>query len=188
MVANFEESKKDIKRRMEGALDVLNNDFKGLRTGRASASLLESISVHAYGANMPMNQIGNIGVPEPRLLTIQVWDKGLVSAVEKSILESGLGLNPSTDGQTVRIPIPALTEERRIDLIKVAHKYTEDTRISVRNVRRHAMDNLKQSEKENDISKDEHHDYTIEIQELTDSYVEKIDGLLAIKEKEIKLV
>ena len=188
MSANFEITKKDIKRRMEGALDVLSDEFQGLRTGRASASLLESINVDAYASKMPMNQIGNIGVPEPRLLTVQVWDKGLVSAVEKSILESGLGLNPSSDGQLVRVPIPALTEERRIELVKVAHKFAEDARIAVRNVRRHAMDNLKQDEKDNKISKDEHHDYTIEIQETTDTYVGKIDELLTIKEKEIKQV
>ena len=188
MSADFEKTKKDIKRRMEGALDVLSVEFQGLRTGRASASLLESISVDAYGSNMSMNQIGNIGVPEPRLLTVQVWDKGLVSAVEKSILESGLGLNPSSDGQLVRVPLPALTEERRIELVKVAHKFAEDARIAVRNVRRHAMDNLKQGEKDNKISKDEHHDYTLEIQESTDNYVGKIDEFLSIKEKEIKQV
>jgi ribosome recycling factor len=188
MSINFDETKEDIKRRMEGALDVLNNDFQGLRTGRANISLLESITVDAYGSNMSMNQVGNIGVPEPRMLTVQVWDKGLVSAVEKSIQEAGLGLNPSSDGQLVRVPIPALNEERRIELVKVAHKYAEDSRISVRNVRRHAMDNLKQGEKKNEISKDEHHDYTIEIQDLTDIYIRNIDELLANKEKEIKQV
>jgi ribosome recycling factor len=188
MSTDFDKTKKDIKRRMEGALEVLNDEFQGLRTGRASANLLEKITVNAYGSDMPMNQIGNIGVPESRLLTIQVWDKGLVSAVEKSIQESGLGLNPSSDGQLVRVPIPALNEERRIELVKIAHKYAEDARIAARNVRRHAMDNLKQGEKDNEISKDEHHDYTVEIQELTDTYVGKIDELLANKEKEIKQV
>jgi ribosome recycling factor len=182
------EIKKDITRRMEGALDVLGDEFSGLRTGRANAGLLEALTVEAYGSDMPMNQVGNIGVPEPRLLTVQVWDKGLVSAVEKSIMESGLGLNPSSDGQLVRVPIPALTEERRVELVKVAHKYAEDTRIAVRNVRRHAMDNLKHAEKDNEISKDEHHDYASEIQELTDTYVGRIDESLANKEKEIKQV
>ncbi|MEE2698919.1 MAG: ribosome recycling factor [Pseudomonadota bacterium] len=188
MSTDFEETKKDIKRRMEGALEVLKGEFQGLRTGRASTSLLENITVEAYGSNLPMNQVGNIGVPEPRLLTVQVWDKGLVSAVEKSILESGLGLNPSSDGPLVRVPIPALNEERRIELSKVANKYAEDARIAARNVRRHAMDDLKQSEKNNEFSKDEHHDYSIEIQELTDIYVGKIDELLAKKEKDIKQV
>jgi ribosome recycling factor len=188
MSADFEETRKDVKRRMEGSLDVLNDEFQGLRTGRASASLLENITVDAYGTNMPMIQIGNIGVPEPRLLTVQVWDKGLVSVVEKSILESGLGLNPSSDGQLVRVPIPALNEERRIELVKIAHKYAEDARIAARNVRRHAMDNIKQDEKDNKISKDELHDYTVEIQELTDIYVGKIDELLSKKEKDIKQV
>ena len=182
------EIKKDITRRMEGALDVLGDEFSGLRTGRANAGLLEALTVEAYGSDMPMNQVGNIGVPEPRLLTVQVWDKGLVSAVEKSIMESGLGLNPSSDGQLVRVPIPALTEERRVELVKVAHKYAEDTRIAVRNVRRHAMDNLKHAEKDNEFSKDEHHDYASEIQELTDTYVGRIDESLANKEKEIKQV
>jgi len=182
------EIKKDVTRRMDGALDVLSSEFGGLRTGRASAGLLEAITVQAYGSDMPMNQVGNIGVPEPRLLTVQVWDKGLVSSVEKAIMESGLGLNPSSDGQLVRVPIPALTEERRIELVKVAHKYAEDARIAVRNVRRHAMDNLKHAEKDNEISSDEHHDYAGEIQELTDVSVGKIDDLLANKEKEIKQV
>ncbi|MBT3306046.1 MAG: ribosome recycling factor [Alphaproteobacteria bacterium] len=173
---------------MEGALDVLSGEFAGLRTGRASTGLLESIVVQAYGSDMPMNQVGNVSVPEPRLLTVQVWDKGLVSSVEKAIMESGLGLNPSSDGQLVRVPIPALTEERRVELAKVAHKYAEDARIAVRNVRRHAMDNLKQAEKDSEISKDEHHDYAGEIQELTDKFVGNIDELLANKEKEIKQV
>jgi ribosome recycling factor len=188
MSTNIEEIKKDVTRRMEGALDVLAGEFGGLRTGRASAGLLEAITVDAYGSVMPMNQVGNIGVPEPRLLTVQVWDKGLVSSVEKAIMESGLGLNPSADGQLVRVPIPALTEERRIELVKVAHKYAEDARIAVRNVRRHAMDNLKHAEKDNDISKDEHHDYAGEIQQLTDTSIGKIDDFLASKEKEIKQV
>ncbi len=180
--------KKDITRRMDGALGVLSDEFMGLRTGRANTGLLESLVVEAYGSDMPMNQVGNVGVPEPRMLTVQVWDKGLVQAVEKAILNSGLGLNPSSEGQLVRVPIPSLTEERRVELAKVAHKYAEDARIAVRNVRRHAMDGLKHSEKDSDISKDEHHDYTAEIQELTDSHIKKIDEVLDNKEQEIKQV
>ncbi len=188
MSIDIDAIKKDIMRRMDGALEVLTSEFMGLRTGRANAGLLESLVVEAYGSDMPINQVGNIGVPEPRLLTVQVWDKGLVQAVEKAIINSGLGLNPSTDGQLVRVPIPALTEERRVELAKVAHKYAEDTRVAVRNVRRHAMDGLKQSEKDNEISKDEHHDYGEEIQALTDEHIKRIDALLEHKEKDIKQV
>ena len=188
MSSDLEAIKKDITRRMEGAVDVLQREFAGLRTGRANTSLLDPIMVEAYGSEMPLNQVGTVGVPEPRMLTVQVWDKGLVKAVEKTIMESGLGLNPQSDGQLVRIPIPPLTEERRAELVKVAHKYAEDARIAVRNVRRHAMDDLKHSEKDSEISKDEHHDYANEVQELTDKYVGKIDGALANKEQEIMQV
>ena len=138
----------DTQRRMQGAVDVLSKDFSGLRTGRASTSLLEPITVNAYGSDMPLNQVGSISVPEPRMLSVQVWDKGMVKSVEKAILDSGLGLNPASDGQMVRIPIPALTEERRTELAKIAAKYSEDARVSVRNVRRHAMDELKVAEKD----------------------------------------
>jgi len=186
--ADIEAIKKDLTRRMEGALEVLHQEFGGLRTGRASTSLLENLVVEAYGSDMPLNQVGTVSVPEPRMLSVQVWDKGLVSAVEKAIMNSGLGLNPSSDGQLVRVPIPALTEERRIELAKVAAKYAEDARIAVRNIRRHAMDDLKQLEKDNKISKDEHHDYGEEVQGLTDTYVGKIDEALANKETEIKQV
>ncbi len=188
MSADIEAIKKDITRRMQGALDVLHKEFGGLRTGRANVSLLDSIVVVAYGSDMPLNQVGTVSVPEPRLLTVQVWDKGLVSAVEKAITDSGLGLNPSSDGQLVRVPIPSLTEERRIELAKIAAKYAEDARIAVRNVRRHAMDDLKNMEKDSKISKDEHHDYGSEIQDLTDKYVGLIDESLAGKEEEIKQV
>ncbi len=188
MSANIEEMKKDVTRRMEGALEVLGREFGGLRTGRASASLLEPVMVKAYGTEMPMNQVGTIGVPEPRMLTVQVWDKGLVVSVQKAIQEAGLGLNPSVDGQLVRIPIPALTEERRTELARIAHKYAEDARVAVRHVRRHAMDTLKQAEKDHEISKDAHHDYGDQVQKLTDKYVQKIDEALANKEKEIKQV
>ena len=177
--------KKDVTRRMEGALEVLHQEFGGLRTGRASASLLEPVMIEAYGSQMPINQVGTIGIPEPRMLTVQVWDKTMVKSVEKAIMESGLGLNPMSDGQLVRIPLPALTEERRLELSKIAAKYAEDARIAVRNVRRHAMDELKRSEKDGSITEDEHHDYSQEIQELTDNYVNKIDESLSYKEKDI---
>lgn len=180
--------KKDLKRRMDGALEVLHREFAGLRTGRASTSLLEPIMVEAYGTQMPMNQVGTISVPEPRMLSVQVWDKGLVKAVERAILESGLGLNPATEGQHLRIPIPALNEERRKELTKIASRYAEEARVAVRNVRRHGMDELKKAEKEGLISQDQHRDYNEEIQELTDNLIKQIDDLLATKEKEIMQV
>ncbi len=183
--ADIDSLEKDLTRRMDGAVEVLRQEFAGLRTGRASTSLLEPIMVDAYGTQMPMSQVGTIGAPEPRLLTVQVWDKSLVKAVEKAILESELGLNPATDGQLVRIPIPMLSEERRLELTKIAAKYTEEARVAVRNVRRHGMDDLKAAEKENKISKDEHHDYNHIIQDLTNEPVAKIDETLATKEKEI---
>ncbi|MEE8393689.1 MAG: ribosome recycling factor [Rhodospirillales bacterium] len=187
-MADMEAIKKDIKRRMDGAVDVLQKEFAGLRTGRAAISLLEPLTVDAYGSEMPMNQVGNIGVPEPRLLTVQVWDKNLVKAVEKAIMESGLGLNPSSDGQLVRVPIPQLTEDRRVEITKIAGKYSEEVRIAVRNVRRHAMDELKHEEKNGDISEDEHRDYGQEIQKLTDESIKKIDQALAKKEQDIMQV
>lgn len=142
-MADIAALKTDTKRRMEGAIEALHKEFSGLRTGRASTGLLDTITVDAYGQAMPLNQVGTVGVPEPRMLTVQVWDKGMVKSVEKAIMDSGLGLNPQADGQLVRIPIPPLNEERRKELAKVAGKYTEDARIAVRNVRRHAMDELK---------------------------------------------
>ena len=186
--ADIDVVKKDINRRMEGALDVLQREFGGLRTGRASTSLLEPITVEAYDSQMPLNQVATISVPEPRMLTVQVWDKGLVKAVEKAILESGLGLNPATEGQLLRLPIPPLNEERRVELTKIAGKYAEDTRIAVRNVRRHAMDDFKRSEKENLISQDQHRDNSKEIQTMTDEFIKRIDEILAAKEKEIMQV
>jgi ribosome recycling factor len=184
----FAGMKKDIGRRMDGAIEVLHQEFGGLRTGRAATSLLEPITVEAYGSPMPMNQVGTIGVPEPRLLTVQVWDKSLVNSVDKAIRDSSLGLNPQIDGQTVRVPIPALTEERRGDLAKVAGKYSEEARIAIRNVRRHGMDDLKKAEKDHEISEDEHRDYNQEIQELTDASITKVDEALANKEAEIMQV
>ena len=155
----IDQLKSDIGRRMDGALEVLQKEFAGLRTGRASISLLEPVTVEAYGQPMPMNQVGTIGVPEARLLTIQVWDKGLVSSVEKAIRDSNLGLNPVSDGQLVRVPIPPLSEERRVELTKIAGRYTEEAKVAIRNVRRHAMDDLKKAEKDGNISEDSHREY-----------------------------
>tara|TARA_R110002167_G_scaffold196617_6_gene399507 strand:+ start:294 stop:851 length:558 start_codon:yes stop_codon:yes gene_type:complete len=178
----------DLKRRMNGAYEALRHEFAGLRTGRASAGLLEPISAEVYGAMMPLNQVGTIGVPEPRMLTVQVWDKSAVSAVEKAIRNSGLGLNPAVDGQLVRVPIPELTEERRTELSKIAHKYAEQARISVRHVRRDGMDKLKKLEKDGDISQDDHHLWSEEIQSLTDEMIAKIDAFLEAKDGEIMQV
>ncbi len=176
---------KDLRRRMSGAVDVLRREFGGLRTGRASASLLEPLSVEAYGSAMPITQVGTIGVPEPRLLTVQVWDQGNIKAVEKAIRESDLGLNPQSEGTLIRVPIPELNEERRIDLTKVAHKYAEGARVAVRNVRRDGMDGLKRMEREGNLSKDEHRDRAVEFQNLTDEIIKEIDEALATKEQEI---
>ena len=179
---------KDIERRMNGAIEVLKQEFAGLRTGRASVHLLEPITVEAYGAAMPMNQVGTIGVPEPRMITVQVWDRSLVGAVERAIRESDLGLNPQTEGQLIRVPIPMLSEERRVELSKIAHKYAEQSKVAVRNVRRDGMDKLKRMEKDGDISQDDQHLWGEEIQEMTDSLIAKIDELLATKDEEIKQV
>src|SRR5581483_2571626 len=175
----------EFSRRMDGALDALKKEFGGLRTGRASASLLEPVHVSAYGNDMPLNQVGTVNVPEPRMITVQVWDRGLVGAVEKAIRDAGLGLNPAADGSTVRVPIPELSQERRQELSKVAHKYAEQARVAVRNVRRDAMDSLKKMEKDGKISQDEHRHLNDLAQKLTDEHVKKIDEALAHKEKEI---
>jgi ribosome recycling factor len=173
---------------MNGALEALRHEFAGLRTGRASAGLLEPIVVDVYGAQMPLNQVGTIAVPEARMLTVQVWDKTAVSSVEKAIRASGLGLNPAVDGQLLRIPIPELTAERRIEMAKIAHKYAEQGRIAVRNVRRDGMENLKKMEKEGELSEDDLHLWGDEVQELTDQIIAKIDEILATKDEEIKQV
>lgn len=183
--SDIKATKAEVARKMQGAVDVLHKEFGGLRTGRASMSLLEPIVVDAYGSQMPISQVGTLGVPEPRMLTVQVWDKSLVKAVEKAVRDSGLGLNPAVDGQLLRIPIPALTEERRVELTKIAGRYTEEARVAVRNVRRHAMEELKRAEKNSEISKDEMHDHGNEIQELTDTYIKKLDEAFANKESEI---
>ncbi len=171
----------DIERRMDGAQDALRREFAGLRTGRASASLLEPITVDAYGAAMPLNQVATISVPEPRMITVQVWDRKLAGAVEKAIRASGLGLNPASEGQLIRVPIPALSEERRVELTKIAGKYAEQARIAVRNVRRDGMEMLKRMEKDHEVSKDEHHLWGEEIQTMTDDHIKAIDAAFARK-------
>lgn len=178
----------DIERRMDGAVNALKTEFAGLRTGRASASLLEPIHVEAYGSRMPLNQVGTISVPEPRMISVQVWDRSMTKAVEKAIRESDLGLNPQSDGQLIRVPLPDLSEERRAELVKVASKYAESARVAVRNVRRDGMDDLKKMEKDGDISQDDRRLYEDEIQELTDKHVKAIDEALASKEKDIMQV
>lgn len=176
---------KDLRRRMESGLDVLRKEFAGLRTGRASASLLDPVVVEAYGNTMPLNQVGSVGVPEPRLIIVQVWDRGVVKATEKAIREAGLGLNPQTEGQTIRVPIPDLNEERRKELTKVAAKYAEQARVSVRNVRRDGLDLLKKQEKDHKITQDQHRKLEKDVQALTDETIKKVDALLAQKDKEI---
>ncbi|MBL4789215.1 MAG: ribosome recycling factor [Kordiimonadaceae bacterium] len=178
----------DIERRMKGAVDALKHEYAGLRTGRATTGLLDSITVDVYGSMMPLNQISTVSVPEARMLSVQVWDKGNAQAVEKAIRNSGLGLNPMFDGQLVRIPIPELNEERRAELAKVAAKYAEQARISIRNVRKSGMDVLKKLEKEKEISEDDHKMYSDEVQDLTNASVKTIDTTLASKEKEIMQV
>ncbi|WP_425418496.1 ribosome recycling factor [Oricola indica] len=175
----------DLKRRMEGAITAFKGDLGGLRTGRASASLLDPITIEAYGSQMPINQVANVTVPEPRMLSVSVWDKSMVSAVEKAIRESTLGLNPMTDGTTVRVPLPELNEERRRELVKIAHQYAENARIAARHVRRDGMETLKRLEKDGEISQDENRQKSDEVQKQTDQTIAEIDTLLADKEKEI---
>lgn len=172
-------------KRMDGAIDVLTKEFLGLRTNRASTALLDPVVVDAYGSRMPLSQVGTVSTPESRLITVQVWDKGLVKAVEKAIADANLGVNPSSDGQLVRIPLPDLTNERRLEIAKIAGKYAEQTRIAVRNIRRDAMDLLKKQEKDSVISEDDHHRFSDTIQTLTDDFVKKIDQALAQKEKDL---
>ncbi len=178
----------EFSRRMDGALEALRKEFGGLRTGRASAHLLDQIVVQAYGSAMPLNQVGNVNVPEPRMITVQVWDRGLVREVEKAIRDGGLGLNPASDGQLVRVPIPELSQERRTELSKIAHKYAEQARVAVRNVRRDGMEMLKKQEKDGKISQDEHKGLHDQVQKLTDEHIKKVDEALASKEKEIMQV
>jgi ribosome recycling factor len=175
----------DLRRRMDGALEVLRKEFGGLRTGRASAGLLEPITVAAYGSTMPINQVANISVPEPRMITVQVWDRAMVKAVDKAIRESGLGLNPQTEGQVIRVPIPDLNEERRRELTRVSARYAEEARVSVRHVRRDGIEVLRRREKEADISQDQQRKLQQEVQHLTDDYIRRIDEALAQKDREI---
>jgi ribosome recycling factor len=177
--------KADLQRRMHGAVEALKHDLTGLRTGRASTSLLEPITVEVYGSHMPINQVASISAPEPRMLSVQVWDRSNVSAVEKAIRSSGIGLNPITDGTTLRLPIPELTEERRKELAKLTHQYAEKARIAVRNVRRDGMDALKADEKKHEISEDERKRLETEVQKLTDDTIKEIDTAAQGKEKEI---
>ncbi len=176
---------KDIQRRMDGALEVMRREFAGLRTGRASPNLLDAVVVEAYESEMPLNQLASVSVPEARMLSVQVWDKSMVKAVEKAILNASLGLNPVVDGQTVRVPIPELNEERREELSKVAAKYAEQARIAVRNVRRDGMDTLKRMEKDGDLSQDDQHLWGDDIQSITDDQITKIDDTLAAKQQDI---
>jgi ribosome recycling factor len=175
----------DLKRRMQGALSVLKQELSGLRTGRASASLVEPIQVDAYGSNMPLNQVSTVSVPEPRLLSVQVWDKSLVHAVEKAIHAANLGLTPATEGQVIRLRVPELTEDRRKDLVKVGHKYAEAARIAVRHVRRDGMETVKKMEKDQHLSKDEQDRMVDQVQKATDQAIGEIEQLVADKEKEI---
>ena len=177
-----------LRKRMDGAVDVLKTEFSGLRTGRATTSMLEPITVEVYGSRMPLNQVGTINVPEPRMLTVQVWDASAVKSVEKAIREAGLGLNPQAEGNMIRVPIPALNEDRRRELSKVAGKYSEAARVSVRNVRRDGMDMLKKLEKDKVISEDESERHSEAVQKATDDTIKKIDTMLADKEKDIMTV
>ena len=178
----------ELERRMRGAIDTLKKEFGGLRTGRASIHLLDPVVVNVYGARMPINQVATVSTPDARTISVQVWDRGQVTAVEKAIREANLGLNPVTDGALIRLPIPTLNAERRQELVKVAHKYTEHARVAVRNVRREGMELLKKLEKDSQVSQDEHHKNSAKVQELTDKLIKEIDQALVAKEAEIKQV
>ena len=179
---------KDLDKRMNGALDVLAKEFAGLRTGRASPNLLDPIMVDAYGSMVPINQVAGVSVPEPRMLMVTVWDATVTKAVEKAIRESDLGLNPMTEGNVLRVPLPELNEERRHELQKVAGKYAEAARVAIRNVRRDGMDHIKKAEKDSEISKDDAHRMSDQIQKATDEHIKKVDEALATKEQEIMQV
>ena len=181
-------NKDEMIRRMNGAVTGLKGEFAGLRTGRASPALLDPVMIDAYGNQMHVSQLGTISTPESRLLTVQVWDRSLVKAVDKAIRDAGLGLNPQVDGQILRIPIPELNEERRKELVKLAHKYAEQGRVAVRNVRRDGMEVLKKLEKDHKIGQDEHHKLGEELQKFTDAHIKEVDQLLHGKEQEIMQV
>lgn len=187
-MADYNEIKTDTKTRMEKSLDALKTDFGGLRAGRAHASLLDGIMVDAYGSLTPIAQVGTISVPDARCLSVSVWDRGLAKSVEKALRESDLGLNPASDGQLIRIPIPPLSEERRKELVKIAGKYSEQSKVAVRNIRRDALDGIKKLKKDNQISEDEEKRYENEIQKLTDETIKKIDEAYSSKEKDIMQV
>jgi len=178
----------EVKRRMQGAIQSLKHELGGLRTGRAAASMLDPVQVDAYGTHMPLNQVATISVPEPRLLSVQVWDKSMVKAVEKAIVDSNLGLSPATEGQVLRLRIPELNEERRKELVKVAHKYAEAAKVAVRHVRRDGMDTIKKLEKNHEISEDDQKRMDGDVQKATDAVISEIDQMLAGKEKEILTV
>ena len=178
----------DVKRRMQGAINAFKNDLGSLRTGRASPNLLDPIQVNAYGSAMPITQVATVNVPEPRLLSVQVWDRSMVSAVEKAIRESDLGLNPQTEGQVIRLRIPEMNEQRRKEMVKVAHKYAEEARVAVRHVRRDGLDLLKKLEKDSAISEDDGKRDAEQVQKATDQFVSEVDSVLAAKEKEIMQV
>jgi ribosome recycling factor len=178
----------ELDRRMRGAIDTLKKEFGGLRTGRASIHLLDPVVVNVYGARMPINQVATVSTPDARTISVQVWDKSNVSAVEKAIREANLGLNPVTEGALIRLPIPALNAERRQELVKIAHKYAENARVAVRNVRREGMDVLKKLDKDGQMSEDDHHKNSAKVQELTDKLIKEIDQTLVTKENEIKQV
>ena len=185
---NYSEIKTDMQTRLGKTQEALKKDFAGLRTGRATTALLDPIMVDAYGSMVPLNQVGNVSVPEARMLSVQVWDKSLMKHVEKAIMESGLGLNPMNDGQCIRIPIPPLSEERRVELCKIAGKYTETARISARNIRRDALDDVKKLKNANEISEDDQKRFETEIQTLTDTTIKALDDMLKAKEVEINPV
>lgn len=175
----------EIKQRMQSSIDSLEKDYVGLRTGRASTNMLESVTVEAYGSRMPLNQVGTVSVPEPRLLTVQVWDAGMTKAVEKSIREAGLGLNPQGEGTLIRVPVPELSTERRAELQKVAGKYAEAARVAIRNIRRDGMDAIKKLEKEKIVSEDDSKRHSDETQKVTDDFIKKVDSMLAAKEADV---
>lgn len=179
---------KELNRRMDGAIASFKTDIAALRTGRASSNVLDPVQVEAYGSRVPLNQVANVSVPEPRMISVSVWDKQMVGAVERGIREANLGFNPIIDGQNLRIPLPELNEERRRDLVKVAHTYAENARVAVRHVRRDGMDSLKKAEKDGDISQDDSRRDSDKVQKMTDDMISEIDRLLAEKEKEIMQV
>ena len=183
---SFDES--DLRRRMNGAINSLKEEFIGLRTGRASTALLDTLKVDAYGSKMPINQVASLSTPEARLILIQVWDQSMVNSIEKSIRESDLELNPQTEGSSIRIPIPELSQDRRIELVKVAGKYSEQAKISIRNVRRDIIESIRKLEKESEISEDEKRDSEAKIQLITDEFIKEIDDMFDQKEKDIKSV